>query len=112
MLPQTNCELIAVHGAGGSEDFDRAPGAGAAKWTGRSGAYLRQREERVTTGTASSIVITRSLIVEAGLPVDWSEGDVLTITGPAGTQTPIVRGIEPFTHPTAPGETRLVLENA
>lgn len=111
MLPQTNATLTAVHAAGASEDFDQAAGAGAEKWTGRVGVYLRQRDERVPTGQTSSVVISRALIVPASLRVDWTEGDALTLETTAGDQTATVRGVEPFPHPTAVGETRLVLED-
>jgi hypothetical protein len=111
-LPQTNATLTLVEAAGVSEDFDRPAGAGAQKWTGRAGVYLRQREERVTQGDRSSVVISRALIVPASLGIDWSEGDQLTLNRPTrAPETVIVRGVEPFTHPTAVGETRLVLED-
>lgn len=108
MLPQTNATLVAVHAAGASEDFDQAAGAGAEKWTGRVGVYLRQREERVTTGHASSVVVSRALIVPGELRVVWEEGDRLDL---ADGRSAIVRGVEPFTHPTVASETRLVLED-
>lgn len=111
-LPQTNCDLTAVRGAGGTEDFDRTAGAGPVKWTGRARAYLRQREERVTQGNTSSVVITRALIVPGELAVDWAEGDQLTLVTSGSEDAATVRGVERFRHPTAPSETRLVLEDA
>lgn len=108
ILPQTNATLVRVRAAGASEDYDQSAGTGAEKWTGRAGVYLRQRDERVTTGQSSSVVIARALIVP-DLPVTWEEGDELELDD---GQTVTVRGIEPFRHPTAVSEIRLLLEDA
>jgi hypothetical protein len=110
MLPQTNAALVEVHGQGVSEDYDQPAGPGPLKWSGRAFVYLRQREERVAAGGASSVVVTRTLIVPRSLDVDWQEGDTLTIDTAGQLRHVEVRGVERFDYPAA--ETRLLLEDA
>lgn len=112
MLPQTNATLTTVRSAGTTEDYDRAAGDGPERWSGAARVYLRQREERVTQGEGSSVVIARTLIVPATLPVTFTEGDQLVVLTAGVERTLTVRGVEAFPHPTPVGETRLVLEDA
>jgi hypothetical protein len=111
-LPQTNATLTAVDAVGASEDYDRPASAGSAKWSGAEPVYLSERRDRVEQGETTSIVITRAVIVDADLNVDWQEGDTLTVDYGAETVVGAVRGIERHRIPTVTQNTiRLTLED-
>lgn len=112
MLPQTNATLTAVTGAGGSEDYDTAATTGAVKWEGRATAYFSERRARVEDGDSTSIVVTRSLVVAASLPVEWAQGDTLTFTYRGTATSGQVRAIERHEVPgVALATVRLTLED-
>lgn len=113
MLPHTNARLTLVRAGGQAEDYDRAAAAGADKWKGTAGVYLSERRERIEAAGTSSVIVTRSVVAPGALPVDWQEGDVLTLT-PDGEspQKPQVRAVEHHRHPGAPSTVRLTLEDA
>lgn len=111
-LPQTNATLTEVAGPGLAEDYDTVATVGTAKWTGRAAAYYSERSDRVEQSDTSSIVVTRALIVSAGLKVEWSQGDTLTFTYRNSPVTGQVRAVERHQLPGVPnGTVRLTLED-
>jgi hypothetical protein len=113
LLPMANATLTAVAAAGESDDFDHAGGAGPAKWTGAEGVYFHERTERITTGSDSSVVVTRSVVASSDLEVDWGEGDHLTFTlvETGDEHDAVVRAVQRTAFPGAPGVVRLTLED-
>lgn len=113
LLPMANATLTAVAAAGESDDFDHVGGAGASKWTGAVGVYFHERTERITTGSDSSVVVTRSVVASSDLDVDWAEGDhlALTLNFSGDEQAAVVRAVQRTAFPGAPGIVRLTLED-
>lgn len=119
MPPQVNATLSRVQGVSAGEAVDGPVAAGAEKWAGSVGAYLRERRNRQREAATGNVEIDRQLIVENDdPPVDWAIGDVVTFT-PAGaaSQTGTVQLVErrAISDPAIPPElqtTRLTLEPA
>lgn len=80
MPAQANATVTAVSGAGTPDDWDRAAGAGAAKWNGAARAYYRESRDRVVNAGAVSFVQRRELIVDNDDVVAMAllEDDVVT----------------------------------
>jgi hypothetical protein len=111
-LPQTNAALTAVAAPAASEDYDAPATTAPAKWTGSEPVYFSERRARVEQGETTSNVVTRAVIVDADLAVDWQEGDTLTITQGASTVMGAVRTIERREVPQVSyGTVRLTLED-
>lgn len=113
-LPMANATLLQVTAAGGSEDYGRAAGGGDPVWTGSVGIYFHERVSLEQSGNTDSEVITRTLIVPAELPVDWRDGQMVSVQ-PAGGGDQVdgrVRVVSRSAYPGAPGTVRLELINA
>jgi hypothetical protein len=111
-LPMPNATLMKVSGGGTSEDYDSPAGSDTTKWTGLEGVYLNEATERRGGAEASSIVITRSVIVLADVSVDWKIGDTVELErDDAEMVKEPIRAIQRTEYPGAPGVVRLHLED-
>lgn len=111
-LPQSNATLTRVAGGGTSEDFDVPAGADADKWAGKMGVYVQERTERLTHDRASDVIVERVVVVPASLPVEFAQGDTLTLDRDGEVVTEDVRAVARRELPGVPGTVRLVLEDA
>jgi hypothetical protein len=116
---QENATVTRVAGAGTSDDWDRAPGAGAEKWAGEARAYYREATERVPGDGSTDVFVRRELVLEVDdvLAMALDTDDVLTFTvdGRPGTRTGTARTIPTPTLagvPSALRTSRVVLEDA
>lgn len=112
-LPQRNATLTRVVEAGSTTDYDHTGGGGLEKWAGRTGVYLTERVERAESGDSTSVVGTRDLILDAGLPVTVVQGDTVELERDDGTLlVAAVRAVAGRKLPGVAGTTRLALEHA
>lgn len=115
---QTNATLTSVVGAGAGETFDGPPAAGAQKWAGEAGVYVRERRDRVTTAGGADRIIDRLMLVDRDDPeIDWRSGDVVAFTKDGVAQTGRVQLVQrpEVSDPDIPADvqtTRLTLEPA
>lgn len=105
-----NATLTDVAAGGQAEDYERGPSAGPSKWSGAEGVYFTEVAERAV-GEASTLVIRRSVLAPADLPVEFSDGDTITLSTEAGALSEPVRRIQRTSYPGAPGVVRLHLED-
>jgi hypothetical protein len=111
--PIRNATLTAVAGAGSSDDYDATGDVGLTKWAGAERVFWSEDAGRDANGTEVNVIVGRSMVVEAGLPVAWKIGDVVTVHRDGyQTQTATVRHVATTTNPLFPGVTRLIMENA
>lgn len=111
-LPQTNATLTSVTAPAASEDFEQDPVGGAEKWAGTRAVYFSERSQRVAEGGATTIVVTRAVIIPGDLPVAWAQGDTLTLIYRGQPLTGEVRGVERHEIPNAPATVRLTFEDS
>lgn len=113
-LPLANATLVAVRAAGVSEDFDTPAGEGAEKWSDPAGVgvFLTEKSELVAMSDRADIVVTRSVLAPADVPVDFQTGDVLVLERGVDTITESVQAVQRTEYPGVPGVVRLHLLNA
>jgi hypothetical protein len=104
-LPMPNATLMKVSGGGTSEDYDSPAGSDTTKWTGLEGVYLNEATERRGGAEASSIVITRSVIVLADVSqsIGRSETPSSSTRDDAEMVSEPIRAIQRTEYPGAPG---------
>lgn len=111
-LPQSNAALTLIAQPGGSEDYDTDASAGPTRWAGTTRAYVLAETERVSSGTDSTVLVTRTLILPATLASVVSQGDILTVVPDIGTPlTVAARQIRVAKIPGVPGTIRIELED-
>lgn len=106
-----NATLTAVRAPGTDVDYDQASTAGTVKWTGAQGVYLTESRERVTIGQESNVLIERSVVAPAEIPVAFVEGDTITVTRGTTSSTEEVVRVQRTEFPGAPGLVRLLLQD-
>lgn len=114
VLELHNGTLTLVRAAGFAPDYDRDAAPGVTKFTGAERVYWSETEARITTGTGSDVIVSRSLLVDPALPVTWVRGDIVTVTrdGASVAQTGIVRSLMTSGTDETDRVTRLLLEDA
>ena len=108
MLPQVNATLVKIERTGGtvgggySEDYDSpatdpeaAGGEGEDLWTGKRPAYWMEKRQRISEGNTSRVIVTRTLLLDRGLPeFGFLEGDKVTVTHAGQTKGGQVAAVE------------------
>jgi hypothetical protein len=108
VLPQTNATLVKIERTGGtasggySEDYDSpatdpeaSGGEGEDLWNGKRPGYWIERRQRVTEGNTSRVIVTRTLLLDRGLPeFGFEEGDHVTVEHAGSTKRGKVAAIE------------------
>jgi len=111
-LPQSNATLTSVLVAGAAEDYDQPSTPGAEKWAGRERVYLAERSDRVEEGDTTQIVVTRWVVVDGAMRIDWVQGDRLVVKRDGDAEVTVsVRAVERHRQPGLPSTTRLTLED-
>lgn len=113
-LPMANATLMAVRTAGASEDFDTPGGDGGEKWSDPEGVgvFVTEKSELVTSAERADVVVTRSVLAPAEVPVDFQTGDVLVLERGSDTIEESVQAVQRTEYPGVPGVVRLYLTNA
>lgn len=93
--PQANVDLVEIRaGDSGGEDWNDPVGPGPSLWSGSTGAYLRENEDRVQTNAEGSVVIRRTLLIMArDVPLDLEPQQVVRVRrrrGGAIVEAPIM----------------------
>lgn len=110
-LPQANARLTAVTGKGFSEDWDSAGTSGTTRWSGKADAYVQAESTDVRDGQRDSVVITRSVVLPSGVPVQV--GDTLALTWQKTSVTwPVLAVIERVAPAGVPGSTVVQVDPA
>lgn len=109
--PTTNATLSRVQAGAGAEDYDDTPAAGADKWTGSQGVLIVGEQASQDSGGDSSIIASRTVIVDNALAVTWERGDLLTFTYRGQGETATVRDVKQTFAQGLPGVVRLVLRD-
>jgi hypothetical protein len=117
LLPLFNATLTSVVGVGGSPDYDRDPIPGVTKFSGSERVFWKEESLRETFGGAggvvSDIVLTRSMLVDPSVDVDWAQGDtVTTALDDGGTGVGRVRAFHTSGTDETGRVTRVVFEDA
>lgn len=108
----TNAILSRVQAAGFTDDYDQVATVGADKWTGSERIYFQQETERVPRAGESDVIVGRSLVVSADVPVTFQIGDVATVTPDDDAEVALtVRRVARTVAPGLAGVVRLAVED-
>lgn len=123
MLPQENARIEKIERQAGTaeggftEDYDLPATSGSTPesddaWIGSIGCYWIERRERVNAGQTSTVILTRSVIVDDDhLDHEFADGDVLTVRHDDELKTARVELVEKRRMPGQPPSVRLTLED-
>jgi hypothetical protein len=106
-LPHRNAVLTSIKASSLASDWDTASSDGAVIWTGTADAVIVDDTRRVTEGSDSSKIVTRTVILPSELTV--TVGNKLSLDWNDTTITPIVKSVV-RREPPAPLDGTLLIE--
>lgn len=106
-LPHRNAILTSVKASSLASDWNTASSDGSIIWSGTADAVIMDDSRRVTDGSDSSKIVTRSIVLPSALPI--TVGNKLSLDWNASTITPTVKSVV-RREPPAPLEGTILVE--